>query len=150
MKRDTAAVRSLVQQKVDVNAPGKDGTPALHWMVRVDDLQTAELLIRAGKRMHRAKKKRTREALDCFRDALTFAPTNDLARKGFEELSGRRSVRRRATAAIAAASAIVVATVVVTAAMPSYWCGLAPRTCVRACSDAGLSTTTGPCQLGST
>jgi uncharacterized protein len=48
MKRDTAAVRTLVQQKVDVNAPGKDGTPALHWMVRVDDLQTAELLIRAG------------------------------------------------------------------------------------------------------
>lgn len=48
MKRDTAAVRTLVQQKVDVNAPGKDGTPALHWMVRVDDVQTAELLIRAG------------------------------------------------------------------------------------------------------
>ena len=48
MKRDTAAIRTLVQQKVDVNAPGKDGTPALHWMVRVDDLQTAELLIRAG------------------------------------------------------------------------------------------------------
>jgi ankyrin repeat protein len=38
----------LVQQKVDVNAPGKDGTPALHWVVRVDDLDTARLLIRAG------------------------------------------------------------------------------------------------------
>src|SRR5881409_3241371 len=48
MKRDTAAVRALVQQKVDVNAPGKDGTPALHWIVRVDDLDTAKLLIRAG------------------------------------------------------------------------------------------------------
>jgi ankyrin repeat protein len=48
MRRDTAAVRSLLQQKVDVNAPGKDGTPALHWVVRVDDLETAELLIRAG------------------------------------------------------------------------------------------------------
>src|SRR5262245_53713108 len=48
MKRDTAAVRALLQQKVDVNAPGKDGTPALHWVIRVDDLETAQLLIRAG------------------------------------------------------------------------------------------------------
>jgi len=48
MKRDTAAVRALLQQKVDVNAVGKDGTPALHWVVRVDDLDTAQLLIRAG------------------------------------------------------------------------------------------------------
>jgi len=48
MKRDTATVRALLQQKVDVNAPGKDGTPALHWVVRVDDLETAQLLIRAG------------------------------------------------------------------------------------------------------
>ena len=48
MKRDAAAVRTLVQQKVDVNALGKDGTPALHWIVRVDDLDTAKLLIAAG------------------------------------------------------------------------------------------------------
>src|SRR5215510_6915558 len=48
MRRDAAAVRSLLQQKVDVNAPGKDGTPALHWVVRVDDIDTAELLIKAG------------------------------------------------------------------------------------------------------
>jgi ankyrin repeat protein len=48
MKRDTATVRALLQEKVDVNAPGKDGTPALHWVVRVDDLETARLLIQAG------------------------------------------------------------------------------------------------------
>jgi ankyrin repeat protein len=48
MKRDSAAVRSLLDQKVDVNALGQDGTPALHWVVRVDDLETANLLIRAG------------------------------------------------------------------------------------------------------
>jgi ankyrin repeat protein len=48
MKRDTAAVRALVEQKVDVNAPGRDGTPALHWIVRVDDLESTRLLIRAG------------------------------------------------------------------------------------------------------
>ena len=54
MKRDTAAVRTLVDQKVDVNAPGRDGTPALHWLVRVDDLETARLLIRAGADTRRA------------------------------------------------------------------------------------------------
>jgi uncharacterized protein len=48
MKRDTATVRALLAQKVDVNAPGKDGTPALHWMVRVDDVETTQLLLRAG------------------------------------------------------------------------------------------------------
>src|SRR5205809_1493875 len=48
MKRDTATVKTLIQQKVDVNTPGKDGTPALHWVVRVDDLDSARLLIQAG------------------------------------------------------------------------------------------------------
>src|SRR6186713_1327033 len=35
MKRDMPAVRALLVQKVDVNAPGTDGTPALHWFVRL-------------------------------------------------------------------------------------------------------------------
>ena len=48
MKRDVATVRKLVDQKVDVNAPGADGTPPLHWLVRVDDFDTVRRLIRAG------------------------------------------------------------------------------------------------------
>jgi ankyrin len=48
MKRDTAAVRALIAQKVDVNAPGTDGSPALHWAVRVDDAAMAKLLLGAG------------------------------------------------------------------------------------------------------
>jgi ankyrin repeat protein len=48
MKRDVAAVRTLIDQKVDVNAPGADGTPPLHWLVRVDDFENARRLIRAG------------------------------------------------------------------------------------------------------
>jgi ankyrin repeat protein len=48
MRRDTVAVRSLVGQKVDPNIPGADGTPALHWAVRVDDVDTAKLLVGAG------------------------------------------------------------------------------------------------------
>ena len=43
MRRDAAAVRVL-GQKVDVNAPGKDGTPPLHWVVRGDDFDGGALL----------------------------------------------------------------------------------------------------------
>jgi ankyrin len=48
MKGDGAAVRALLGAKVDVNAPGTDGTPALHWAVRTQDLETARLLVAAG------------------------------------------------------------------------------------------------------
>ena len=48
MKGNKQAVRSLIQQKANVNAPQSDGTTALHWAVRADDLETADLLIRAG------------------------------------------------------------------------------------------------------
>jgi ankyrin repeat protein len=48
MKRDVAAVRALIAEKVDVNAPGTDGSPALHWAVRVDDAAMAKLLLGAG------------------------------------------------------------------------------------------------------
>jgi ankyrin repeat protein len=41
-------VRTLVQQRVDVNAREADGTTALHWAVRADDEETVRLLIRAG------------------------------------------------------------------------------------------------------
>ena len=45
---DVAAVRVLIDQKADVNAPGPDGTPPLFWAVQSEDLATAQLLIRAG------------------------------------------------------------------------------------------------------
>jgi ankyrin repeat protein len=48
MRKNLPAVRSLLQQKADVNAPQSDGATALHWAVRADDLDMAELLIRAG------------------------------------------------------------------------------------------------------
>src|SRR6266481_2972921 len=48
MKGNKEAVRSLLQRKADVNAPQKDGTTALHWAAQSDDLETADLLIRAG------------------------------------------------------------------------------------------------------
>src|SRR5437762_6708336 len=48
MKGNKQAVRALLLRKADVNAPQVDGTTALHWAVRADDLETADLLIRAG------------------------------------------------------------------------------------------------------
>jgi ankyrin repeat protein len=45
---DRAAVTSLLQQKLDVNASEADGTTALHWAVRSDDLELVDRLIKAG------------------------------------------------------------------------------------------------------
>ena len=45
---DNAAVRSLLKEHVDVNQPEADGTSALHWASHSNDLETAQLLIRAG------------------------------------------------------------------------------------------------------
>jgi ankyrin repeat protein len=51
---DKAAVRALVQKKVDVNAAEPDGTTALHWASYRDDLETVDLLIRAGAKVNAA------------------------------------------------------------------------------------------------
>jgi uncharacterized protein len=51
---DKAAVRALLQKKVDVNAAGPDGTTALHWASYRDDLETVDLLIRAGAKVNAA------------------------------------------------------------------------------------------------
>jgi len=48
MNKNVQAVRSLLQQKADVNAPQTDGTTALHWAARWDDLEMAGALIRDG------------------------------------------------------------------------------------------------------
>ena len=48
MKGDRAALRTLLQQRADVNAPQADGATALHWAVYRDDLEAAALLIQAG------------------------------------------------------------------------------------------------------
>ncbi|MCH8267598.1 MAG: ankyrin repeat domain-containing protein [Acidobacteria bacterium] len=45
---DREAVRSLLQQQVDVNTPQPDGATALAWAAHWNDLETADLLLRAG------------------------------------------------------------------------------------------------------
>ena len=56
MKGDTAALRALVQQKADVNAPQVDGATALHWAVYRDDRDAADLLIKAGAKIDAANR----------------------------------------------------------------------------------------------
>jgi len=47
-KSDRAAIRTLLKQHADVNAPQVDGMTALHWAVYQDDLETAKLMLRAS------------------------------------------------------------------------------------------------------
>ena len=46
--QDITTVRTLLAQRVDVNAPQPDGMTALLWAAHNDDLETAKLLIQAG------------------------------------------------------------------------------------------------------
>src|SRR5215831_6258087 len=48
MRKDTQSVRALLKQNVDANVPQSDGTTALHWAARWDDVDTASALIRTG------------------------------------------------------------------------------------------------------
>jgi uncharacterized protein len=45
---DRAAVQAALTRKADVNLAQPDGTTALHWAVEHDDLEMADLLLRAG------------------------------------------------------------------------------------------------------
>ena len=48
MRGDKGAVRTLLQQKADVNAQQIDGTTALHWAVEANDLELTDILLAAG------------------------------------------------------------------------------------------------------
>ena len=50
--RDRAAVRSLMEQHINVNSAQPDGTTALAWAANRDDSETADLLIRAGAKVN--------------------------------------------------------------------------------------------------
>src|SRR5438477_10535978 len=48
MHADRDSVRSLLQQKADVNATQADSMTALLWAARKNDVETAQMLLRAG------------------------------------------------------------------------------------------------------
>jgi uncharacterized protein len=47
-KKDLSALRALVRNKADVNAPQPDGTTALHWAAMWNNDEAVTLLLRAG------------------------------------------------------------------------------------------------------
>jgi ankyrin repeat protein len=47
MRRDIAAVRTLLKQRADVNAPQGDGMTALHWAAQHGDAELTKVLLRA-------------------------------------------------------------------------------------------------------
>jgi len=47
-KLDRPQIRTLLQRRVDLNAPQADGMTALHWATYLDDAETVNLLVRAG------------------------------------------------------------------------------------------------------
>jgi len=47
-KSDRSAIRMLLKQRADVNAPQADGMTALHWAAHLDDFEIARLLVKAG------------------------------------------------------------------------------------------------------
>ena len=50
---DIAAVRALIAQKADVNAPQADGATALHWAVFKSNKELADILLQALARIRR-------------------------------------------------------------------------------------------------
>ena len=66
--RDVAVVRTLLAQNVDVNGLDVDGTPALHWAVRLNSAEMVRLLLQAGANV----KARSRHGLT----PLTLAAAN--------------------------------------------------------------------------
>jgi ankyrin repeat protein len=69
--RNTQAIRALLKQRINVNTRQPDGATALHWAAHWDDLDTADLLIRAGANVN--------AATDHGATALSLACTNGSA-----------------------------------------------------------------------
>ena len=73
MQSDRDAVRTLLQQKADVNAAQVDGMTALHWAARQNDLETAQTLLKAGAKVTTAPRgpRSSLAMLACLQSNLT-------------------------------------------------------------------------------
>jgi uncharacterized protein len=54
MQGDRAAVKSLLQQKIEVNSPQGDGATALHWAASNEDLEMVKMLLAGGANVNAA------------------------------------------------------------------------------------------------
>jgi ankyrin repeat protein len=71
MRGDRTAVRASIARKADVNIAQRDGTTALHWAVERDDIELADILLRAGANVTA----RTREGVTPLQLAATNGGT---------------------------------------------------------------------------
>ena len=55
-RRDQQALRSLIQQRADINASQPDGTTALHWAAHWNNLEAVKLLLSAGAKPNTANR----------------------------------------------------------------------------------------------
>ena len=85
--RDHRAVEALLTQNGDVNTRGHDGSTALLWAAHWNDLDTADLLIRAGANVNAAN--------DLRMTPLSLACTNGKCAARRRALEGRRQSNTR-------------------------------------------------------
>ena len=87
MRGDREAVRAALARRADVNVAQIDGSTALHWAVERDDVELADLLIRAGARVEAV----TREGVTPLRLAAIngSAPLIDRLLKGGADANAR-------------------------------------------------------------
>ena len=88
---DAAAVRALLEAGVvDVDAPSRDGTPALHWAVRAGDRDSVERLLAAGADVNAANRYGVRP-LEVALEAGDAALTRGLLEAGADTAAPNRA-----------------------------------------------------------
>jgi len=100
-RTDAAAVRALLQKRVDVNAQELDGSTALHWAVQQDGVDLVNLLIGSGADVQATNRYGVAPlSLACINGNFAIVERL-LARLGrrTEQHSGLRRARRRDHAA---------------------------------------------------
>src|SRR6188474_1733301 len=88
---EAAAVRALLEAGVvDVDAPSRDGTPALHWAVRAGDRDSVERLLAAGADVNAANRYGVRP-LEVALEAGDAALTRRLLEAGADTAAPNRA-----------------------------------------------------------
>ena len=88
-KMDRAAIRALLDRHAGVNEPQADGTTALHWAARQDDVETVRLLLGAGANAKAVNRYGVTVSLVNARRADAAAPESHAFRHGIPGMRER-------------------------------------------------------------